>query len=145
MTITSEQYQALLSTQMSTVDTSNFKPEEKLSYAVNQALTAWSFQNRISGVWFHVPNEVRVPKMEPHQAKRFWDKRAAIGIKPGAPDWVIAWQGGFGFIELKVKGGKMSDNQTAFQTFCRWLKINHAVCKSVEDVETTLKEWGALA
>lgn len=135
--------------------------EDELSNAVNKALVDLSMSDQFAGVFFHVANEVQPPGMKPHQAKRYWDKRTKIGVKKGAPDWVIAWDGGFGFIELKRPAtyktsdktgkqiigkpkGRQSPEQEQFQFLCDANNIPYKVCHSVDDVLCALDEWRAI-
>ena len=38
-------------------------------------------------------------------------KLKITGMKPGVPDLVLAWPGGFGMVEVKSEGGRMSPDQ----------------------------------
>jgi hypothetical protein len=65
------------------------------------------------------------------------------GLTPGFADLVLFAKGGrVGFIEVKIEGGKQSASQVECQ---RWLiEFGHryAVCRSIDDVTETLREWG---
>lgn len=72
----------------------------------------------------------------------------------GAPDLVVVWPGGGGFLELKrpahrdVFGhhpaGQASEDQKQFAARCRRLGIHHAYCRTWDGVAERLKEWGAI-
>ena len=58
------------------------------------------------GYWFHVANETG------QRAKvGLLVKRKAQGVKAGVPDCIILKDGNMYYLELKIKGGRVSDNQ----------------------------------
>lgn len=72
------------------------------------------------------------------QAGRF----KAMGLTPGVPDLHFIWPGGYGVIELKAAKGRLDDKQVAFLGHVQECGHRWAVCRSVEQVESTLREWG---
>lgn len=65
-----------------------------------------------------------------------------MGLMPGWPDFIAVLPGGrLGCIELKIEGGKLSESQTQFRDRALALGALHVVCRSIEDVRQTLREW----
>ena len=75
----------------------------------------------------------------PREAKKLKD----MGVKPGVADIaMILPDGRAAFIELKVGKNRQTDTQIAFQADCERLNAPYAVCRSIEDVDRTLRSWG---
>lgn len=73
----------------------------------------------------------------------------ALGVKAGVSDLHFAWAFGasrqfpaFGVIELKAGTNTETDEQERFGKDMIALGHTYAVCRSVEEVERTLREWG---
>lgn len=116
----------------------NLKPEERLTVAVANTLRQASLQGRLRAVWFHVPNE--------HQGKgRVHMLRIAVkiamGVIAGVSDLVFLWADGAGVIEMKVGTG-LSDHQRNFSKWCGHEGVRFALCRSVQEVEAALVQWG---
>ncbi len=86
---------------------------------------------------FHIPNG---GKRDAREAARF----KKMGVKPGVPDMFLpVAKGGFNglFIELKAKGGRLSDYQT------KWLKelskqeYAACVCFGFEEAKNDLLQY----
>jgi hypothetical protein len=69
-------------------------------------------------------------------------RRKARGIKPGWSDLQFIRLGQFYAIELKIPGGRQSENQRLRQTEIESAGAQYAICYSVEDVEQRLLSWG---
>jgi len=66
----------------------------------------------------------------------------ACGLKVGIPDIVLIPRGRCAcFIELKAAGGQVRPAQRALHARLRDLGCLVAVCRSVDEVEGTLKAW----
>lgn len=75
-------------------------------------------------------------------------------LVPGASDIVLLWGGGAALVETKrpahkdVFGthaaGTPSQDQIEFQRRAQRLGINHAYCRSWEQLKAQLGEWGAI-
>lgn len=87
-------------------------------------------------LWFHIPNGGARSKAEAGIFK-------ALGVMPGVFDLCFLWHpGNVAFIELKAPGKRLSTSQLEFGS---WLTPHHfrwEICRSVEDVDRTLTEWG---
>lgn len=99
-------------------------------------------------VWYHVPNGGSRSKAE---AGRF----KAMGVLSGVPDVTIHHAGRTYFIELKVpadrpilgrvrRAGVLNEGQKSFRTRIEAAGFPYVVCRSVWDVEETLRGWGLL-
>lgn len=89
-------------------------------------------------VWFHPANEGKRHRLIALLLK-------AMGLIPGTPDIVILWGNGCGLIELKSKKGRQNDNQKYFQAWAEYCGVPYAVCRSVDEVRSNLRKWGALS
>lgn len=66
----------------------------------------------------------------------------AMGLKAGILDILIIWRNGAYFLELKVKGGKVSWFQADMINRLSSAGASCAVCHSLEAVIGHLIEWG---
>lgn len=77
-----------------------------------------------------------------HMHIRTATKAKAMGVKRGWPDLQFLFPDGVTrYIELKA-GASLSPEQVAFRDYARPLGI-WALCRSVSEVDATLKAWGA--
>lgn len=115
----------------------NLKPETYLSIDVADTMRRHTLQGRYRGVWCHCPNEGKRSALNGAILK-------AMGLIPGAPDFIFAWEGNNLFIELKVPGKKPNENQKFFAKWCLNSRVTYVVCHSVVEVEALLRSLGAL-
>lgn len=66
----------------------------------------------------------------------------ALGVKAGAPDIILCWDGRFIGIELKAPGGKLSDNQESTSDSITLAGGVYTVARSVDDVDGFLRIIG---
>jgi VRR-NUC domain len=90
---------------------------------------------------FAIPNG---GKRNPREAARM----KGMGVMPGVADLFIMWdrsypRPGILFVELKAPRGRVSEAQAAFAKRCGWHGAPHAICRSVEEVESFLRVLGA--
>lgn len=122
-------------------------PEDAISADLKTALDRLKSRNIFSGIYFHVPNEFKASK----NFFAAWAKKEAIGCVSGAPDWVIAWQGGTLLVELKAKKTlasalkAMRDGQRDFAKQCNAAGVQYEVCISVEQVIRHLQRLRAFS
>ncbi len=65
------------------------------------------------------------------------------GLCVGFPDLIVfGSQGRIGFVEVKCEGEKLRDTQIEVQGWLSELGHKHAVCRSIDDVDETLGNWG---
>lgn len=96
----------------------------------NFQITAANYLRSLGVLFFHCPNEIRA---KPQYLK----KRKAMGVLSGVSDLVILEPRGkyHGLmIELKVKGGKVSENQKEFIKQAEKRGYKGFVCWSVDDL-----------
>lgn len=64
------------------------------------------------------------------------------GLTPGFPDLIVFGERRVGFIEVKLEGQYASEKQMEVEDWLtKWGHL-YAVCRSTDDVDETLKEWG---
>lgn len=86
--------------------------------------------------FFHVPNG---GKRGIAEAKRF----KAMGVLAGVADLVFILDGGrIAFIELKVGRNQLEAPQETFRESVQQQGCPYAVCRSLDEVEGTLRGWG---
>lgn len=109
-------------------------PEDQLHIAVATFLRL--ALDADDGMWFHPPNGGARSKREGGRFKQ-------MGVLPGIPDLVFLLPDGrTGFIELKAPAGRFQASQRIIHADLQRLGHRVAVCRSVEEVETTLRAWG---
>ncbi len=67
----------------------------------------------------------------------------AMGLRPGAPDWLLVWPGGWGLIEWKADKGPLNDAQKALHPVLVTCGAPLAVCRSLVSLIEVLALWGA--
>jgi hypothetical protein len=72
-------------------------------------------------------------------------KLKSMGVQRGWPDFLIFSPSGLlHALELKRRGGALSEDQAAFAAWCAEHSIPNAVAYSIDDAIATLTAWGAL-
>jgi len=95
--------------------------------------------NLLDFMYLHIPNEISSNK-NPF----FGKKLKRMGKINGAADYLIAWEGGYGFIEFKTQKGKQNDSQKQFEKDCKAMNIKYEIARSVSDGIKILRDWGLL-
>lgn len=116
-------------------------PEDQIAMAVANMLRAEALSGNLIGTFTHIPNEIGGGNSS---SRVRYALAKAMGLISGAPDYVFAWPGGSGWIELKTKTGTLNPNQRDFRQWCADTGVLFATCRSVNEVIATLREWGAL-
>lgn len=110
------------------------RPEEVIHRAIADYLRA--ALRDADALWFHVPNGGGRSKAEAGILK-------ALGTRAGIPDLLFVRPGGRLYaIEIKPPRAYPSEAQRDLFRILGALGVAHAVCRSVEDVEATLRGWG---
>jgi VRR-NUC domain-containing protein len=86
---------------------------------------------------FHVPNGGYRPAVE---AKIF----KSLGVIPGVPDVLILYRGRLHALELKTKGGRLTETQRRTHEDMRRAGAFTATCYGVDDALLQLETWGLL-
>lgn len=79
-----------------------------------------------------------------HLSKTERGKAWRMGRRAGIPDWtfLLPPMARGAFIELKTDKGRLSDHQLAFEQWARGSGALYAVCRSIDEVDGTLRGWG---
>ena len=108
-------------------------PEDDLQKAVKKFL---DIALPPDAIFHHSPNGGWRVKREAAKFKE-------MGVKAGWPDITIIWNGGRSwFIELKIDRNTPSLAQLACHTALRLAGSKVEVCKSLDEVEVQLRDWG---
>lgn len=116
-------------------------PEQDLQIAVANFL-------RVSAprlLWWATPNAINMKG-----GARAGAFNKAMGVLPGVADLIFILprvgrngvSGHPAFIELKAEGGRMEPSQHVFKSDVEALGCPYVVCRSLDDVQETLLEWG---
>lgn len=114
------------------------EPEQKISVDLADALRELTLRRKIRAVWLHIPNEGKRSQLVAMILK-------AMGLIPGAPDFLFCWGEGSAFIELKAGRNKQSDSQKHFELWCISSDVKYEVCYSADAALTKLKSWGIIS
>ena len=117
-------------------------PEDRLACEVADMLRVATLEGRLRATWTHIPHEVGGGNNRASAVRYALAK--AMGMIAGSGDYVFVWPDGGGWIELKTPVGSLNPKQRDFREWCLTSDCNHAVCRTVEDVEATLMAWGVL-
>jgi hypothetical protein len=116
-------------------------PEDRLTIEVATMLRVATVEGRLRATWSHLPHEAAG---KGKFAAIYMAKAKAMGLIKGSADLVFVWAGGGGWIELKTETGSLTKEQREFRDWCIATGCNHALCRSVEEVQRVLAEWGVL-
>ena len=102
---------------------------------IQKAVVKWLDLEAATLLWFAVPNEGKH-----HVAYR--KHQRAMGVTPGVADLVFIGGGGKAhFIEMKAAKGSLSASQRIFRDCCKQIGAPWALCRSLEEVQGTLRGW----
>ncbi len=68
----------------------------------------------------------------------------ALGMITGAPDYVICWENGSGFIEMKAGKGVQTPAQKWFEAWCSDNKVAYRLCYSADEAIAEMEDWGVI-
>jgi hypothetical protein len=88
--------------------------------------------------WTHIPSgELR--------DIRTASKLKQMGVRRGFPDFIfISPYGSVRFLELKRAGGELTEEQAEFRLWCIKHGVPHVIAWSIDQVLTSLDQWGVL-
>ena len=110
------------------------RAEDALQKQVVKELRA----RNLHAIWWATLNEGK----RNHQ-QNAW--RKAMGALPGVPDLIFIGPRGLAyFIELKSAKGRLSASQREFAERIGAIGLRYAVCRTLQGVEDTLREWGII-
>lgn len=109
--------------------------EERLQKAVWQHVIDRGTKDTII---FHVPNGGQRKASVAGRLK-------GMGLLPGVADFACTLaDGSSAYLELKVQGGRQSEDQLAFQARCDRIGAPYIVCYSLDVALAVLEGWGVL-
>lgn len=111
---------------------SQAKPENGLQYACIEFMWVAALPDVL---YCHVPNEGERSK---GQRIHMWK----MGLLPGFPDLQFFRNGKAYFIELKMPGKSLSDDQWKVRRRLEAAGFDCAVCRTLEDFIETVTGWG---
>jgi hypothetical protein len=80
-----------------------------------------------------------------HRDVRTAAKLKAMGVQRGWPDFILFNPTGLlHALELKRAGGRLTDDQEAFEAWCVGNSVPHSVCNTLDGAIGVLSTWGAL-
>lgn len=123
-------------------------PEDDLALVVGSALRGWVLEGKLHATFTCVPHEVgAVSRNSPafRTAQARYAKNIAAGLIAGSGDYVFVGEGAAGWIELKSSTGSLSPDQRDFREWCGFVGAHYAVCRTLDEVQATLRGWGMLA
>lgn len=94
---------------------------------------------------FHIANEqVRFGNSSASNLQNMLagKKMKAMGKVGGVFDYMLLGAGGIKFIEVKIKGNKLSDMQIDYALYLHRIGIDYSVVYSIDHLETDLINWG---
>lgn len=119
---------------------SNHKGENRLQLEIVDRLRALSIEGKLKAVWFHPPNEMLVCSCQ-KASKNGWNiLLSMMGRMPGVADLVFTSENKTLYMELKIPGGKQTDNQKTFERWCKNHSIPYVICRSWDEAKNCLIE-----
>lgn len=109
-------------------------PEDKECLRFANIMREMTLRRRYDGVWLHIPNEGKRHMITGAIAR-------ALGLIPGAADYLFVNRRGAAFIEFKSAKGRQNDNQQRFQLWCGEAGIRYGVAHTTEEALALLREW----
>ncbi len=109
------------------------RPEEALHRAACRFLNI----SAPSVHYWHTPNQ--------RGTRKGWEQGllTGLGMKRGVPDLAVILPGGrIAFLEFKSLKGSLSLEQRVWRQHVELMGAKYAHCRSLEDVEAALVEWG---
>lgn len=112
------------------------EPEQRESIKLADEMRVRTLDGTYRGVWIHVPNEGKRHRLVAVIMK-------AMGLLPGATDYIFDWRDNVLYAELKIKPNKQSDNQKNFQQWVERTGREYLLAYSHEEVLQKLANMGA--
>ena len=117
----------------------NLKGEDALTNKIAMNLTGYTLDNKLKGIWFHVPNESVVSKENKLKDILRIQRKHCMGLINGVPDFVFISKDKTLFVEIKTEKGRLSESQIYFRDWCVDEKIDYYIARSVEEVVDILQ------
>lgn len=117
-------------------------PEDRIGIEFANRLRAWTLEGRLTAVWSHVGNEVGGGRG--YKSVIAYTIAKALGLVTGMSDYFFIWPGGGALLELKAAAGRQTEAQRDVEAWCEFVGIPYRVCRSADEGEAILREWGVL-
>jgi len=112
------------------IDSSKLKPEQSICVEFANTLRQLTLENKLSYVWFHIPNEF-LPSTRVNYS--FERKQKHMGKISGVPDYCFLGANDSFFIEFKAGKGKQTSTQIVFEEWCAAKKVPYFLCRTSKD------------
>lgn len=103
------------------------KPEQAICVEFANTLRQLTLENKLSYVWFHIPNEF-LPSTRVNYS--FERKQKHMGKISGVPDYCFMSSKDCFFIEFKAGKGKQTPTQIVFEEWCAAKKVPYFLCRT---------------
>lgn len=113
------------------------REEEQICVAFANTLRVATFAGKLKCLWLHLPNESK-------RSRAAGAVLRAMGLVPGAPDYLFARGDATFFIEFKAATGKQTESQGTFQRWCEANGIPYVLVRSEADALAQLQAWKLL-
>lgn len=113
------------------------REEEQICVGFANTLRVATFAGKLTCLWLHLPNESK-------RSRAAGAILRAMGLVPGAPDYLFARGDATYFLEFKTAKGKQNSNQTAFQRWCETVNVPYVLVRSEAEALKQLQDWGLL-
>ena len=146
-------------------------PEERESIYFANQLRELTLTGQLNATWTHIPNELagqsskagaskslggnvaadiarqngQAAKRKSRLAQIRYTIAKAMGMIPGAADYIFLAKHGAFCIEMKSKTGKQTENQHDFQVWCESAGVPYAIVRSADDAMCLLERWGLVS
>lgn len=101
------------------------------------------FERQRRFVFFSIPNELfGAIRSKGGLGRMARFKR--MGLRSGVSDFVIGYLGKMFCLELKIKGGRQSENQSQFEKDAKAAGAQYAIAFSMREAIGVLHEWGII-
>lgn len=110
-------------------------PEDRECLRFANIMRQMTIEGTYQGVWLHIPNEGKRHRITGAISR-------ALGLIPGAADYLFVNDVGAAFLEFKSDKGRQNDNQRAFQVWCDAAGVRYEVVRSADEGLSMLRQWG---
>ena len=119
------------------LNSKSIKAEAAICIEFANKCRAFSRSGELKALWFTVPNEAR---------RSIWQRTIlrAMGLLPGAPDYVFIGRESSVCLEFKTPKGVVSPAQKNVSKYCNTLDIPYFVVRNVNDALDILESFGLL-
>ena len=110
--------------------TSTLKPELAMCVEFANTMRQMTLEGKLPFIWYHIPNEFLPSKRVNYS---FDLKQKHMGKISGIPDYCFMGKDKSFFIEFKIKKGRQTPSQIAFEKWCQTVGVSYHLCRSYKD------------